>query len=256
MPRSRFAAGGALAVIPLALVMLAGCGSSSPGSASATPSQAATPVESASSSTSEAAPAPAGAAWLDAGRGAAVVSMGSSTCVPQAGDITASGQTVTVEFTEPGATTPCTMDYVPRASYVPLPSGVDASKAVQIVGTGALAVTVTLSALSAPPASAGENTPSAGWVETSQGASDIPQGSFAFLTWGSSTCPPKVGSVTSKSAGTLTVMFAAPSASACTMDMAPRVGLTVAPATVTSSDVRVSFLGAGISGTTTMLGTR
>ena len=256
MPRSRRAAGGALAVIPLALLVLAGCGSASPGSASATPSGAGTPVESATSSTSVAALAPAGAAWLDAGRGAAVVSMGSSTCVPHAGDITASGQTVTVEFTEPPAATPCTMDYAPRASYVPLPSGVDVTKAVQIVGTGAIAGTATLSALSAAPASAGENTPSAGWVESSPGASDVPQGSFVFLTWGSSTCPPTVGSVTSKSAATLAVMFAAPSTSACTMDMAPRAGLTVAPATVTSTDVRVSFLGAGVAGTTTMLGTR
>ncbi|WP_460629358.1 hypothetical protein [Intrasporangium mesophilum] len=254
MPRSRRASGGALAVVPVALLVLAGCGSSSPGSASATQSASATP--STSTSTSAAGPAPAGAAWLDAGHGAAVVSMGSSTCVPQAGDITASGQTVTVAFTEPAATTPCTLDYVPRASYVALPSGVDVTKAVQIVGTGALAGSVTLSALSASPASAGQNTPSAGWVETSPAASDVPQGSFAFLTWGSSTCVPTVESVTSKSAGTLTVRFAAPATAACTMDMAPRVGLTVAPATVTGTDVRVSFVGASIAGTTTMLGAR
>ncbi len=182
--------------------------------------------------------------------------MGSSGCPPQVGDITASGQTVTVAFTEPAAATPCTSDYAPRASYVPLPSGVDATKAVQIVGTGALGGTVTLSALAASPAAAGGHSPSAGWVETSPPASDVPQGSFAFLTWGSSTCPPTVGSVTTKSAGTLTLMFAAPSTAACTMDMVPRVGLTVAPATVTSSDVRVSFLGAGVAGTTKMLGMR
>jgi hypothetical protein len=40
------------------------------------------------------------------------------------------------------------------------------------------------------------------------------------------------------------------------MDMAPRVGLATATATVTGSDVRVSFQGAGVAGTTTMLGTR
>jgi hypothetical protein len=182
--------------------------------------------------------------------------MGSSSCAPQAGDITASGQTVTVAFTEPTAMTPCTSDYAPRASYVPLPSGVDVTKTVQILGSGALEGTVTLSALSAAPASAGENTPSAGWVETAPEASDVPQGSFAFLTWGSSTCPPTVGSVITKSAGTLTLMFAAPPTGPCTMDMAPRVGLTVAPATVTSSDVRASFVGAGIAGTTKMLGMR
>ena len=182
--------------------------------------------------------------------------MGSSSCAPQTGDIAADGQTVTVAFTEPPATTPCTRDYAPRASYVPFPSGVDVTKAVQIVGTGAIRTTVTLSALSASPASAGDNTPSAGWVESSSEASDVPQGSFAFLTWGSSTCPPTVGSVTTKTAGTLTLRFAAPSTAACTMDMAPRVGLTIAPATVTGNDVRVSFLGAGIAGTTGMLGTR
>ena len=250
MPRSRRAGCGAFIVIPVVLLVLTGCGSSSPGSASGTPSQSAT------SSTSAAAPAPAGAAWLNAGHGAAVVSLGSSSCAPQAGDITASGQTVTVAFTEPAATTPCTSDYAPRASYLPLPSGVDVTKAVQIVATGALGGTVELSALSAKPASANENTPSAGWVETSPAASDIPQGSFAFLTWGSSTCPPTVGSVTTKTAATLTLMFAAPPSTPCTMDMAPRVGLAVAPATVTSTDVRVSFVGGGIAGTTTMLGIR
>jgi len=250
MPRSRRVAGGALALIPVALLVLAGCGSSSPGSASATS------AESATASTSAAASAPAGAAWLDAGHGAAVVSMGSSSCAPQAADIAANGQTVTVAFTEPAATTPCTRDYAPRASYVPLPSGVDVTKAVQIVGTGALGGTVTLSALAASPSSAGDNTPSAGWVESAQQASDVPQGSFAFLTWGSSTCPPTVGSVSTKSPATLTLRLTAPSTAACTMDIAPRVGLTVAPPTVTSSDVRVSFLGAGIAGTTKMLGMR
>jgi hypothetical protein len=40
------------------------------------------------------------------------------------------------------------------------------------------------------------------------------------------------------------------------MDMAPRIGLAVAPETVTSADVRVSFLGASIAGTTKMLGKR
>jgi hypothetical protein len=243
MSRSARASGGALVMIALALGALAGC-ASSPGPTA--PSATATATGTAA----------AGAAWLDGGHGAAVVSMGSSTCVPTAGDITASGQTVTVAFTEPTAKTPCTSDYAPRASYVALPSGVDATKDVQITATGALSGTVKLAALTSTPPSAGGQSPTAGWVEGTGSGSDIPSGSFAFLTWGSSTCPPSVGSVTATGAATVVLQLTAPATAACTMDMAPRAGITAVPPTVTGNAVKVAFLGAGATGTTDMLGTR
>jgi hypothetical protein len=245
MSRSARASGGALVMIALALGALAGC-ASSPGPTSSSPSASATAAGTAA----------AGAAWLDGGHGAAVVSMGSSTCVPMAGDITASGQNVTVAFAEPAAKTPCTSDYAPRASYVALPSGVDATKDVQITATGALSGTVKLAALTSTPGSAGAQSPSAGWVEGAGSGSDLPSGSFAFLTWGSSTCPPSVGSVTATGAATVVLQLTAPATAACTMDMAPRAGITAVPPTVTGNAVKVAFLGAGATGTTDMLGTR
>jgi hypothetical protein len=234
-------------MIALALGALAGC-ASSPGPAASSPSASA-PATAAGS-------AAAGAAWLDGGHGAALVSMGSSTCVPTAGDITASGQTVTVAFTEPAAKTPCTSDYAPRASYVALPSGVDATKDVQITATGALSGTVKLAGLTATPSTAGDQRPSAGWVEGAGSGSDLPSGSFAFLTWGSSTCPPSVGSVTATGAAAVVLQLTAPANAACTMDMAPRAGITAVPPTVTGNAVKVAFVGAGAAGTTDMLGAR
>lgn len=246
MSRSARATGGALAIIALALGALAGCASSSPG-ASSSPS--------ASASAPGAATAPVGAAWLDGGHGAALVSMGSSSCPPQAGEVTASGQTVTVDFPTATAAKPCTSDHAPRASYIALPSGVDATKDVQIVATGELSGTVKLAALASSPAAPGDNAPSAGWVEGA-GGSDVSSGSFAFVTWGSSTCVPSVGSVSGTSAGSVTLQLAESPNTACTMDMVPRAGLAVVPETVTDSAVKVSFEGAGITGSTDMLGTR
>ncbi len=249
MSRSARATGGALAIIALAFGALVGCSSaSSPGSSSSAPS--------ASAYASASGTAVAGAAWLDAGKGVAVVSMGSSTCPPKAGAAAASGQTVTVEFSVPSGKTACTADYGPRASYVALPDGVDATKDVQIVAKGALSGTVTVTALASAPAPARENAPSAGWVETAGSGSEIPDGSFAFATWGSSTCPPAVGSVNATGSATVVVQLTASSETACTMDMVPRAGLTVVPPTVTGDAVKVAFLGAGAAGTADMLGTR
>jgi hypothetical protein len=246
MSRSARVTAGALAIFAVALGALVGCSSnSSPGTSSAPPSQSASAPGTAA----------VGAAWLDAGKGSAVVSMGSSTCPPKAGDATASGQTVTVQFSLPSGKTACTADYAPRASYVALPAGVDPTKEVEIVAKGALSGTVKLAALPSTPAAGGENAPSAGWIEGA-GGSELPNGSFAFATWGSSTCPPSVGSVTATGAAAVVVQLTAPSDAACTMDMVPRAGLTAVPPTVTGDAVTVAFLGAGAAGTADMLGTR
>ncbi|GAA4345741.1 hypothetical protein [Microbacterium rhizosphaerae] len=247
MSRSARVTAGALAVFAVALGALVGCSSNpSPASSSAPPS----------ASASAPGTAAVGAAWLDAGKGTAVVSMGSSTCPPKAGDASASGQTVTVEFSLPTGKTACTADYAPRASYVALPAGVDPTKEVEIVAKGALSGTVKLAALPSMPAAGGENAPSAGWIEGAGSGSELPNGSFAFATWGSSTCPPSVGSVTATGAAAVVVQLTASAETACTMDMVPRAGLTAVPATVTGDAVKVAFLGAGAAGTADMLGTR
>lgn len=67
------------------------------------------------------------ATLLDDGRMFAIVSWGSSTCLPQVDDITAEGQRVSVTLVEPdadGATEQaCTADLAPRASLGALPEG-------------------------------------------------------------------------------------------------------------------------------------
>src|SRR5688572_3579663 len=64
---------------------------------------------------------------LDDGRMFAVITVGSSTCVPQVDQVTAEGQTVTVTLVDPEGESPqpCTKDLAPRASIGVLPDGVD-----------------------------------------------------------------------------------------------------------------------------------
>lgn len=244
MSRSRRGVIGA--VFGLALLALAGCASGSPTSVPPSPGG----TSSASST------AVAGAAWLDGGHGVAIVSMGSSTCVPKAGSVSASGQKVTVEFAAAPANQVCTADFVPRATYVALPSGVNPAQDLQVAATGSVAGTVTLTGLTQGVATV-DQTPTAGWVEGMPSGGELSAGAFAFVTWGSSTCPPAVGGVTAADASEIVVALAAPPGQqSCTMDMAPRAGVAVSPDTVTGSAVTVSFEGDSITGTTKMLGSR
>ncbi len=66
-------------------------------------------------------------ALLDDGRMFAVITVGSSTCVPQVDQVAAEGQTVTVTLVDPEGESPkpCTKDLAPRASLGALPEGVD-----------------------------------------------------------------------------------------------------------------------------------
>ncbi|MDL9978290.1 hypothetical protein [Microbacterium candidum] len=231
------------AVFGLALLALAGCSSGSP-----------SPAGTSSAPTSST--AVAGAAWLDGGHAVAVVSMGSSSCIPAAGAISASGQKVTVEFAAPPANQACTSDFVPRATYVALPDGVNPAQNVQVTANGSVTGTVTLAGLTQGVATA-DQTPTAGWIEGMQSGGELSAGAFAFVTWGSSTCPPALAAVTAASASDITVVLAAPPGQkTCTMDMAPRAAVAVSPPTVTGADVTVSFEGDGITGSTKMLGTR
>jgi hypothetical protein len=155
------------------------------------------------------------AAWLDGGHGIGVVSWGSSTCTPIAGEPTYSDGVVTVELSDVEGQA-CTRDYVPRGTFVTLPAGVDPSRDLEIAVTGTYAGKVVLpgdTTLSADPAT--EYLPSAGWFD-SEG--------FLLLSWGSSTCAPQLEKAEATAAGEVTATFVTPPADqVCTADMAPRV---------------------------------
>lgn len=155
------------------------------------------------------------AAWLDDGRMFAVMTWGSSTCVPTPTDVTADGQTVTVMLSEGDANQACTADFAPRASIAALPEGVDPTQDVELIVTlGSITDDVDLDGNAALTGIPGESTdfaPSAGWFDDS---------ALVLLTWGSSSCPPVIDSVeASGAAGTVTFVT---EDRACTMDMAPR----------------------------------
>lgn len=198
-----------------AALLVAGC-ASSPGSPA--------PTSSATTDGSGSSAAPTDdddveAAWLDDGRMFAIVTWGSSTCVPIVDEVTGDGQTVTVSLADPpssdGAEKACTSDLAPRASVGAVPEGVDPTQDVEfIVTVGDVTDDVDLDgnpALKAAPGSSTDYAPSAGWFDD-EGA--------VLLTWGSSTCIPVVENV-EEQAGGATVTFATQDG-ACTMDMVPR----------------------------------
>lgn len=157
------------------------------------------------------------ATWLDGGRMIALVTWGSSSCVPQASEVTASGQEVSVTLAD-GANQACTADYAPRASAVGVPAGVDPHEPVTVNLTY-LGQTVGLTLAGDPeltgtPGQETDYQPTAGWFND--------QG-IALLTWGSSSCRPVVEGV-EETADAVTVTFATQDG-VCTADMAPRVTL-------------------------------
>lgn len=157
------------------------------------------------------------AAWLDGGRVIGLITQGSSTCVPTAGDVSFADGVIDVELVDPEADTPCTRDLVPRVTLVGTPTGVDPTQDIDIRVTGenyagdaGLGGVEGLSLESET-----DFLPSAGW------AGDT--GQFVILTYGSSTCVPVVESVDVPSGEEVTVTFMTPPADQiCTMDMVPR----------------------------------
>lgn len=158
------------------------------------------------------------AAWLDEGRIVAVVTQGSSTCIPVAGDVQADGQTVTIELDEGEADTACTADLVARATLVTLPAGVDPTKDVQLnVTLGSATGDADLDgnpALTGVPGEPTDYRPSAGWFDDN---------ALVLLTWGSSTCPPIVDTV--EASGNVGTVGFVTEDRVCTMDMVPRATL-------------------------------
>ncbi|MET0735649.1 MAG: hypothetical protein ABWY55_08400 [Microbacterium sp.] len=157
------------------------------------------------------------AVWLDGGRTIGLVTQGSSTCVPTAGDATFANGVIDVTFVEPAEDTACTRDMVPRVTLVATPEGVDPTQDVEITVTGeGYAGDTDLDGV-AGLAVGGETDylPSAGWTGE--------DGQFVILSWGSSSCAPVLEQAVASSPSEVTATFTTPPADqVCTMDMAPR----------------------------------
>jgi len=235
-----------LGLLGAGLIVLGAATGCASGAASAPSSAPAQP-----DATASAEPSPVEAGWLNGGASLALVTWGSSSCVARITDVpTVSDGVLTVDLTDRPGTT-CTRDMVPRPTLVPLPEGLDATKDLEISVTGVVTGRATLPGLTdattPPPATDFE--PSAGWVGDSL---------VAILTYGSSSCPPTVETVSAQQ-DAIAVGFAAPPADqVCTLDIAPRLsvadvsglGETTATALVLSGgDVNVD-------GPVSILGTR
>lgn len=171
--RSRRLTATALAATALlSLTVLAGCQSMT---ASASPSD---------DTAAEPAPPAVGAAWLEGGEALAIVVEGSSSCVPTLGDVSFTGDTLTVaaEVDDSG---PCTADLAPHATYIPVPEGISTMADLTVTVTGDVQGSTTLPGQPFPADAAG-HTPgaaSAGWV------SGMP-GMLVLETYGDPTAPP------------------------------------------------------------------
>ena len=193
------------------------------------------------------------AAWLDDGRIIAVVTSGSSTCVPTAesAEINSDGA-LAVELVEPDADTACTRDLVPRATLVTVPNGVDPSQDLEIRVTSEAGYygDVTLAGASGLAGPGGETDyePTAGWTQQ--------QGQFVILTWGSSGCVPVVESSEVTGEAEVTVTFQDPPADqVCTADMAPRTNFAFADGLSGVEDVQLVLTGDSFDQTITIYGT-
>lgn len=185
---------------------------------------------------------------LDDGRMFAVITWGSSGCVPQVDEVSADGQTVSVSLVdlddENGDEKVCTADYAPRASIGALPEGVDPTAEITLdVTYGDVVDDVDLDGnpgFTGQPGGSTEYQPSAGWFD---------DGSLVLLTWGSSSCAPVVESVEgSGNAGTVT--FVTDDEQVCTMDMAPRATIVAFPNDdVDDDDFTLTLTGGGLDGT-------
>jgi len=247
--RIRFAA--ALSVIAVA-ALVAGCAS---GPSSESPTSSSAPSTAPSSSTDGGNDDGIGdddmdGAILDDGRAFAVVTWGSSSCVPTVAEVTGEGQNVTVTLTDgDDANRVCTADYAPRASIGIFAEGVDPTQDITLQVTyGDITDDVDLegdAAFTGVPGSSTEYTPSAGWVD---------DGTLVLLTWGSSSCQPVVESLEGSGAsGTAT--FVTDDAQVCTMDMAPRATLLAFPDDSVDDDAfTLTLVGGGLEGTVTVRG--
>ncbi|MBO0981530.1 hypothetical protein [Microbacterium sp. SD291] len=228
-----------------AALLIAGC-TTTPGTDS--PTSSATPSDAPTSDGDDDAQDIEGA-LLEDGRMFAVVTWGSSTCVPQLEEASAEGQTVRVSVVDPEGQDVCTMDLAPRASIGALPEGVDPTKEITLqVKYGDISDDVDLdgdAAFAGTPGSSTDYAPSAGWIG---------DGTLVLLTWGSSGCPPVIESVDGAgNAGTVT--FVTDETRMCTMDMAPRATvIAFGDDQVEDDDFTLTLVGDGLDGTVAVRG--
>ena len=178
------------------------------------------------------------AAWLENGTMIGLVTLGSSTCVPVAGDVSYDKGVLQVELADPDGAEACTADMAPRVTLVPVPDDVDPTKDLEITVSGAnVSGDTDLDGATNLP-DAEEYAPSAGWTGE--------DGQLVILTWGSSTCAPVVESATASGPTEVTVTFVTPPADqVCTMDMAPRATLAVVEDLEEDSGAVAILTGAG-----------
>lgn len=185
---------------------------------------------------------------LDDGRMFAVVTWGSSTCVPQVDTVTGNGQTVAVTLVDVDADEPCTADMAPRASIGALPEGVDPTQDITLqvtFGDASDDVEISGSPVTGVPGESTDFLPSAGWID---------DGTLVLLTWGSSGCPPVLGELEA-SGNTGTATFVTEEDKACTMDMAPRATLlSFGDDVVDDDDFTLTLVGGGLDGTVSVRG--
>lgn len=180
---------------------------------------------------------------LDDGRMFAVVTWGSSTCIPQVDTVSANGQTVEVSLVDADAAAACTSDMAPRASVGALPEGVDPAQDITLnvtYGEASEDVDISGGSFSGVPGESTEYLPSAGWID---------DGTLVLLTWGSSGCPPVVETLEATgNAGTAT--FVTDADKVCTMDMAPRATLLAfGEDAADDDDFTLTLVGGGLDGT-------
>lgn len=175
----------------------------------------------------EAAVLPMRAAWLDDGRMVAIVTPGRPGRAPLATEIAVDGEVVHVMLEErhSEASAPSgrvdesdrgeRAERVDRATLVGVPEGTDPRRDLTMLVTlGGATGEVRLAGdplRAGVPGQGTEYRPTAGWYD---------ERALVLLTWGSSSCPPIIGSIEAlRSAGTVTFVT---EDRPCTMDMAPR----------------------------------
>ena len=224
-----------LAVAALALtvssVLIAGCGGAA--------APAVTPVPVPSTDDAESLDAEIDAAWLDDGSAVGILTFGSSTCLPTAGDPSYDDGVVTVELTDPHGVV-CTRDLVARATYVSLPEGVEPAEDLEVVVTGSYRGQTEIAGDATLDGKGGgldEAAPSAGWA-----TAEI----FLLLTWGSSTCPPLISGAVATTPTEVTVTIdPLPADQVCTADFGPRVSVIAVEGLDDDADERVEAVLAG-----------
>lgn len=176
-------------------------------------------------------------AWLDGGRAIAVLTWGSSSCVPTLGDVAKVEQGIRVTLAASGEKA-CTDDLAPRALMVPVPEGVDVTSDVEVeIVHGQRTDTADLDALAEAPEGQTEYQPSASWFDDD---------GIVLLTWGSSSCPPIVDDVQMTDAGATVILQDIDRP--CTMDMAPRLTSLAVSEGRAAGPFELTLVGGGLDG--------